>query len=133
MGLKEVIGHGTMTKPDGTVVDLGPGCKFTYEEAMPRDTLTIFEPGQDPRMDIALEIAKHLMSGKGEERHGRGADFKDQPWVYLSRTYPGFLQGQAAKKIDESMGMDDERAARELVSAAGYLILAVLKLRGGVR
>lgn len=124
MGREVVIkfSKGTVSSPVDGSFSFGEGT-LTYELADPID----------PRQQIAQEIADHLMKGKGEERHGRGMEFTDQPWVYLSRTYPGFLQGQAAKKIDESMGMDKERAAKELVSAAGYLILAVLKLRGEVK
>jgi hypothetical protein len=60
-----VEGEVTFIPGDGKPnVPLGPG---VLEVAVCSSTTF-----QDPRQRIALEIAEHLMKGKGEERHVRG-------------------------------------------------------------
>lgn len=64
-------------------------------------------------------------SGKGDERHGNGLDFTDQPIMSISRMVgPGFLTGQAMKKLQEAMSMhlkgDHMAAYREILGVVVY-------------
>ena len=66
--------------------------------------------------------------GKGMERHGRGFErFEDQPWHFLQTSFPGFCQGQAVKKLQESMGLTAPGAKRrELLGAIVYTAMAII-------
>jgi len=77
-------------------------------------------------LNDALEQAQ---SGKGEERHGNGLLFTEQPALTITRAVGlGFPLGQAMKKIQESQRMDTDAAKRELLGAINYLAAAVLFL-----
>lgn len=76
----------------------------------------------------ALEQA---VGGKGEERHGKGRPFFEQPWVELYRVHGlGFLTGQAHKKMIEAQSnyedWDHNRWRTEMLGAIVYLSIAVL-------
>ena len=66
--------------------------------------------------------------GKGMERHGRGFErFEDQPWHFLQTSFPGFCQGQAVKKLQESMGLTAPGAKRrELLGAIVYTAMSII-------
>jgi len=73
------------------------------------------------------EVINQVSKGKGEERHGNGKDFLNQPWKDLCDTYGvGFAFGQAAKKLSESQGMTGEARKREQLGAIAYLAIGVL-------
>lgn len=92
--------------------------------------------------DMKYAILRHYLlkayyfaaEGKGQERHGRGRNWNDQPIVRICKTHgAGFALGQAAKKIEESEGLDNEPAVRELLGAIGYLCAAVQAIEEGNR
>lgn len=65
--------------------------------------------------------------GKGEERHGKGLEFFEQPWVDIARTHGiGFLTGQAEKKLREAQSMDADAWEREMLGAINYAAMAML-------
>ena len=78
--------------------------------------------------ELALEQAT---KGKGEERHGNGTDFTDQPWVGLAKAHgSGFLTGQAQKKIMEAVANREETNylwyEREILGAINYLAMNLI-------
>ena len=53
-----------------------------------------------PHFVAAIEQA---MYGKGERHGGARTDFLEQPWLHYAKLHgPGFLTGQAAKKLEEA-------------------------------
>lgn len=101
------------------------------------------EEDEKPRLDPAntdynklyyvLDRAfHHAATGKGHERHARGATpFDKQPILEIGRMVgPGFNLGQAMKKAQEASGMigrgETERATAELLGAINYLAAAVI-------
>lgn len=73
-------------------------------------------------------------SGKGNERHGNGADFMEQPWVSLTDGFGiGGPMFQASKKLRESMkfyhAKEYDRFEREVLGALNYAAMAVLHVR----
>jgi hypothetical protein len=77
------------------------------------------------------DALKQAVEGKGEQRHGAGRSYLDQPWVELARDHgAGFLTGQAAKKIKEAVSNKTEWSAAqyraELLGAMNYLGMAVV-------
>ena len=69
-----------------------------------------------------------VTEGKGNERHGKDADFWEQPWFLIaSEVGIGFLTGQALKKVIEAPGLPTgEATLRELWGAMVYLAMASL-------
>lgn len=72
-----------------------------------------------------------VTDGKGQERHGNGVDFLDQPWLHIARRHGiGFLTGQAEKKLGEATAHRDDwdqgKWEREMLGAINYLAMAVL-------
>ncbi|HDY89354.1 MAG TPA: hypothetical protein ENH82_14710 [bacterium] len=67
--------------------------------------------------------------GKGHERHDDGELIENQHTLRTGRTHPGFLTGQAAKKIEEQAGMDSpERKKQELLGAIIYCAFQIILL-----
>jgi hypothetical protein len=65
-------------------------------------------------------------AGKGKERHANGRPFDRQPIMEMGRLYGfGFQSGQAAKKVQEAIGMhnrgDVDKAVHEVHGAIVYL------------
>src|SRR5574343_870167 len=86
----------------------------------------------DAAFDDAIE---QVTRGKGEQRHGKGAQFWQQPWTHYAETHGiGFLTGQAAKKLDEAQGFlnDQPRWEREMLGVIVYAGMAILKARRDV-
>lgn len=83
-------------------------------------------------LEVVFEEAlAQATSGKGEERHGHGVDFFDQPWLSLANTHGnGFLTGQAEKKIQEATTNKDkwdyDAWEREMLGAINYLAMAII-------
>ena len=78
--------------------------------------------------ELALEQAT---KGKGEERHGNGTDFTDQPWVGLAKVHgSGFLTGQAQTKIMEAVANREDSNylwyEREILGAINYLAMNLI-------
>lgn len=72
-------------------------------------------------------------SGKGEERHGQGKVFVEQPWVAIARKNGvGFLIGQADKKWHEAhttqRGIDHAWWIREVTGSIVYTLMALIHL-----
>lgn len=72
-------------------------------------------------------------TGKGEERHGHGVPFVEQPWTLLARKHgKGFLTGQAEKKWIEAnnsvIATDDAWYVREVAGAINYSLMAILTI-----
>jgi hypothetical protein len=73
--------------------------------------------------------------GKGEERHGKGLSFDQQPWVSLAKRHgPGGLEFQAEKKFREAVDNINDgswiagegKYTKEMVGAMVYMIMAVM-------
>ena len=75
-------------------------------------------------LDAAYHQAAH---GKGQERHGGGLPFTEQPIFSLIRDHGvGFATGQAAKKLAESHRLPPDAARRELLGAIVYAAAAYI-------
>ena len=88
-----------------------------------------------PLMGVFQAAVAQATSGKGEERHGKGSSFMDQPWVDLAKTHGiGFLTGQADKKLREAsknFGIgSDEWWEKEMLGALNYIAMAILYKKG---
>ena len=85
--------------------------------------------GYFPLFSVLNDALNEAQVGKGEERHGNGLSFTEQPALSITRAVGlGFPLGQAMKKIQESQRMDTDAAKRELLGAINYLAAAVLFL-----
>lgn len=82
------------------------------------------------RLDEILRMAyDQAAKGKGNIRHANGLPFDKQPMQDLMRAHGvGFATGQAAKKLQESHGLQREAAIRELLGAIVYTAGAILFL-----
>lgn len=98
------------------------------------DTVFFGDPKFGPFRHQLMRAYKMVAEGKGQERHGAGRAWNDQPIITISRTVgSGFAIGQAMKKLEESTRMDDEPAIRELLGAIGYICAAVQIIEEGER
>lgn len=98
------------------------------------DTVFFGDPKFGPFRHQLMRAYKMVAEGKGQERHGAGRAWNDQPIITISRTVGvGFPLGQALKKIEESTRMGDEPAIRELLGAIGYICAAVQIIEEGER
>lgn len=89
-----------------------------------------FGPLRHQLMRAYLMVAE----GKGQQRHGAGRSWNDQPIITISRTVgSGFAIGQAMKKLEESTRMTDDAAKHELLGAIGYICAAVQIIEEGNR
>lgn len=80
-----------------------------------------------PLQEVFNRCIDQAVLGKGEERHGKGLEFFEQPWVDIARTHGiGFLTGQAEKKLREAQGMDADGWEREMLGAINYAAMAML-------
>ena len=95
----------------------------------------LHRPINRPRhpLDAAFDdVIEQVTRGKGEQRHGKGAELWQQPWARYAETHGiGFLTGQAAKKLDEAQGFlhDQPRWEREMLGVIAYAGMAILKAR----
>lgn len=84
----------------------------------------------DPKFGLLrhqlLRAYRMVAEGKGQQRHGAGRAWNDQPIITISRAVgEGFPVGQAMKKLEESTRMLPEAAVKELLGAIGYICAAV--------
>lgn len=93
--------------------------------------VTLNAPGY-ARLESVLQAAhKQASEGKGKERHANELPFDKQPMqVIAARHGIGFMTGQAAKKLEEAVGMLDrgerDAAIKELLGAVVYAAGAVI-------
>lgn len=88
-----------------------------------------FTPGYSDLRRILDAAFEQAASGKGKERHANGLPFNEQPMQDLIRAHGvGFATGQAAKKLQESHGLQKDAAIRELLGAIVYTAGAILSL-----
>jgi len=89
----------------------------------------VVKPEYSDLFEVLRDALDQAQSGKGEERHGNGLSFMEQPVLTITRAVGlGFPLGQAMKKIQECQRMDIDAAKRELLGAINYLAAAVLFL-----
>lgn len=97
-----------------------------------QETIINSVPGFENLLNVLLDAYNQAAApdGKGMARHGHGYDrFEDQPWHFLQNSFPGFCQGQAVKKIQESMGLPTYAAKRrELLGALVYTAMSIIFL-----
>lgn len=86
---------------------------------------------------VFAAVMQQVTAGKGAERHGKGADFLEQPWKKIADDFgEGFLLGQAAKKMREAThasGWDHDRWEKEMLGALAYLGFAIVNRRLSVQ
>ena len=93
--------------------------------------VTLNAPGYE-RLESVLEAAhKQASEGKGKERHANDLPFDKQPMQVIAASHGvGFITGQAAKKLEEAVGMLDrgerDAAIKELLGAVVYAAGAVI-------
>lgn len=97
-------------------------------------------------VELVLQEARdQVLQGKGEQRHGRGRRFEEQATPKILDLFgPGYAAGQAAKKVEEALGLLEvqpaiakrneldeifARADRDLLGAIGYLAILAAWLR----
>jgi len=84
-----------------------------------------------PLWPVFQEALSQVTQGKGEERHGHGNDFLEQPWLHYARVHgEGFLTGQAAKKLEEAVmnrnTLTHEQWIKEMTGVLVYVGMAIL-------
>lgn len=90
------------------------------------DTVFFGDPKFGPLRHTLLRAYKMVAEGKGQERHGAGRPWSEQPITTISAAWgPGFAAGQAWKKIEEASRLEPKRAVLELLGAIGYICAAV--------
>ena len=78
---------------------------------------------------VLNEIMDQVFEGKGEERHGHGASFEDQPWVEITKNVGiGFPVGQALKKLMELRSFENNLSAweREAYGTGVYVVMSIM-------
>ena len=83
----------------------------------------------DALHDVLNAAAAQATEGKGAQRHANGKPWLEQTLFRVTAVHGiGFPTGQAAKKIEEAMGMiarnEHDAARRELLGAIVYLAAA---------
>jgi hypothetical protein len=90
------------------------------------DTVFFGDPKFGPYRHQLMRAYKMVAEGKGQQRHGAGRAWNDQPIITISRAVgEGFPIGQAMKKLEESTRMVPEAAVLELLGSIGYICAAV--------
>lgn len=83
---------------------------------------------EHPLYPVFMDAIRQAMYGKGERHGGATIPFKEQQWAYLARIHgPGFLTGQASKKLNEAaMSKDGDAYITELLGALVYTGAAII-------
>lgn len=126
--------HGKVMKPEGwTPPDLHGVLAGTVplRDAAAVDALMSAAHAAHPLEHVFDGCLQQAVSGKGEQRHGKGTPFMEQPWLFHARRHGlGFLTGQAEKKLGEAQGFeDDARWEAEMLGAINYMAMAVIYRR----
>jgi len=89
---------------------------------------TLTPEGYGPFVTVLMDALKQTASGKGENRHGHGLPFCDQQITTesLQQGHPGFVVGQARKKLLESLRLEPKAAYKEVLGAIVYAVAAGL-------
>ncbi len=98
---------------------------------MTKKKSTILTPveGYERLESVLLSAHAQASSGKGKARHANDLPFDEQPMQAIAdQVGPGFLSGQAIKKIIESQSMDTPAAKAELLGAINYLAGLIIHL-----
>jgi hypothetical protein len=92
-------------------------------------------PGYEPLAEILQKALDQAQTGKGAKCHANGKPFLEQPIMEEGRNSgPGFLSGQARKKILEALNCpDDDRAITDLLGAINYVAAMVILRQEGVK
>ena len=87
-------------------------------------------PGYETLADVLSRAFDQAAAGKGQERHGNGKAFANQPMQHIINLYgPGFALGQAAKKTQEAQRLPSvDRQVTELLGAIVYVAGAVIAI-----
>lgn len=86
-------------------------------------------PGYERLADVLRRAFDQASNGKGHERHGNALPFHKQPMQSIAaQVGPGFLTGQAIKKIQESQILLPGRDVAELLGAMNYIAGVVIYL-----
>jgi hypothetical protein len=86
-------------------------------------------PGYDDLFHVLALAYDQAARGKGKERHANNKPFAQQPLFDLANKFStGFLLGQAAKKLEESMGLTYGSDVKELLGAIVYTAAAIMHL-----
>lgn len=114
--LQEMLQRIAADHPNVKIVDMTCGGTGAGRKAQHHPLQAVFD-----------RCIEQVASGKGEERHGKGLEFFEQPWVDIARTHGiGFLTGQAEKKLREAQSMDADAWEREMLGAINYAAKAIL-------
>lgn len=121
----EVFDHTAMEKLQADNIKLAEAYSKMLEE------YGLSSLGSHPLSSVLQDCLSQVTSGKGDERHGQGKIFLDQPWKWLADTHGvGFLTGQAAKKLEEAQSFEDHhRWEREMKGVIVYAAMAMLYRR----
>jgi hypothetical protein len=85
--------------------------------------------GYESLAEVFCRAFEQAAKGKGAERHADDMPFHEQPMQWIADAVgPGFLLGQAIKKVHESQALPRDRAVNELLGAINYLAGAVIHL-----
>lgn len=88
-------------------------------------------PGYETLAGVLQRALDQAQVGKGAERHADSKPFHEQPMQTIAgQVGPGFLSGQAIKKIQESQQLPEGRDVAELLGAINYLSGLVIFLEG---
>ncbi len=86
-------------------------------------------PGYETLANVLQRALDQAQAGKGAERHADSKPFAKQPMQTIAgQVGPGFLSGQAIKKIQESQQLPAGRDVAELLGAINYLAGLVIFL-----
>ncbi len=86
-------------------------------------------PGYETLESVLQRALDQAQNGKGAERHADSKPFSKQPMQTIAgQVGPGFLSGQAIKKIQESQQLPEGRDVAELLGAINYLAGLVIFL-----
>lgn len=85
--------------------------------------------GYEKLDDVLARAFNQASQGKGAERHATEAPFHEQPMQQVNAMVGvGFSNGQAIKKIVESLNMAPEKAVHELLGAICYLAGSIITI-----
>lgn len=111
------------------IIEDDDGCPMSERESA-EHAVAVMSDCHHPLVVTLASVVEQAVSGKGEDRHGHGRDYLDQPWVELARDHgPGFLTGQAGKKLTECVQnwtrWTQEQRKNELIGAIAYLGMTI--------
>lgn len=82
---------------------------------------------------VLQDVIAQVFTGKGEERHGHGKNFEEQPWKHITDNVGiGFVIGQAIKKLMELRTFQTEPSIsstawkREALGAIVYIVMGIM-------